>query len=253
MSMSAIGASTAASSNTTDVTSGTIDTTSATLLVVGVTNYSVLPATADLTDNGSGGNNTWTPLTQQHETTVGIYTRLFWCVPTKTGAAHSIKYSNASATYPCIYFVAFTGAAASPYDTESGNQSGALANNATIAPSASITPAATDNVFVVVLGNNYGNSGSAITVDAGFSTNQVTSSSSTNSIAHEASYLIQTTATAKQPTWTVHPTGIHDPTPGTVCIACFKGAPPAGPTVAQESPALVQTLSGGIWMGQQWG
>lgn len=186
----------AGSSDGLSVTTGTIDTTGATLLVAVATGT----GSADPTISDSKSNS-WTELTDE---TVpgGESVRLFYSIPSSVGAGHTVTVDD-SGHRPSVVFYSFSGThATTPFDQESagGNNFGSTVQPGSVTPSE-------DNCVIV--------QGVAFNVNGTFSINgsythtgdgtDYISNDGTNRHGVGGAYLIQTTATATNPTWTHNP------------------------------------------------
>ena len=189
-----------------------IDTTDASLIVVGLAWYNSAPP-ANLTDSKG---NTWTALTSQSAN--GGFTRLqfFYCSPCVVGSSHTFSSSNG---FVSIGVMAFSGTAVlSPLD----QQNGSVTSSTTTIQPGSVTPSQNNELVITAFGTGNFTSQS-VSIDSGFST-PITNSETTSAMILSMSYLIQTTATAKNPTWTVSSSLNNAST-----IATFKAASVATP------------------------
>lgn len=236
MAISYIGNSIVGSTNNSTVTSGNLNTTTATLLVVSVGVYFTTPTAGMLADQGVGGTNSWTALTDNFDGSYPLHQRQFYCVsPTKTGASHSITFNPAGgATFPIISFYAFAGTAlSSVFDAESGANSGTSTTLVTLQATTTITPAGDGEVLVTGLTGNYFGTP---TCNDGFSGHEVSVNSTSTNIALATSYQIQTTATARRPTWS-----FTSGYPQDLSVAAFKA--PAGSS-GGPSPTVLDVILG---------
>lgn len=172
------------------VTSGSADSTGSSDITINVAWY---PGSGDPTVSDSKGN-TWTPLTAQNSSSISK-NRLYYCHNPTVGSGHTFS-ANGTGTYPSIQVVGFSGGAASPFDVENG----ATANWVSVQPG-SVTPSE-DNELVVTGLCHYDNSAGAVTVNGGFTAHNMPYSSG-NYMGGGIAYLIQTSATAANPTWDV--------------------------------------------------
>lgn len=117
-------------------TTGSIDTTGANLIVVSI--YYYTGSSLTVTDSKS---NTWTALTSRGST---ILAKQYYCAGATVGSGHTFTLSGI-ASYSGIAVAAFSGANASPFDTESG---------ASATQPGSITPAVANELFVTAWGRN---------------------------------------------------------------------------------------------------
>jgi hypothetical protein len=171
------------------VTTSAIDTTSANLLVAVCNWYASSGSISD------SKGNIWTLgfATSGADTQVSIY---YVYNPT-VGSGHTFTWSAANGP---ITVMAWSGSASSPADQSSGqNTAGAT----TVQPG-SITPS--QNNELVIAGVDANNNISSI--DSGYTITDNESYTSGVSLGGAAAYLIQTTASATNPTWTL--SGIND-------------------------------------------
>lgn len=183
----------AKSSNSNTIsTSSSFDTTGSDLLIVMTTVFNSAPA---LTDAYS---NTWTSLTGQGCITSLIKAQLFYCNPpsNKVGANHTFTLTG-STVYPALCVLAVTGSAASPFDVENGASNitvGSTAQGGTVTPSV-------DNE-IVISGYVCGTPSTTYSINQGFTISDQLAYTSGQADGCALAYLIQTTATAQNPTWT---------------------------------------------------
>lgn len=186
----------AASTTGNNVTTPGVDTSGANLIVLA-------HCEDGSTDNPFDSNgNTW-----QHLTTyaTGPRIRIHYCFDPVVGAAHTFSV-NTSGRSPSIAMAAFSGAAS--FDQESGTPASQQPG--------SITPAE-DNELLITAASD-GSVGTGRTVDAPFSSNltaSIAGGGPNYSIA--MAYEIQTTATARNPTW-------NTATNPVAAMAAFKAA-----------------------------
>lgn len=167
------------------VTSAGIDTTGADLIVICAVHFG-----SGLSVSDSKGN-TWTSLTSR----TGTNTRLssFYVASPSVGGSHTFTFSGTANLFPSLTVMAFSGAAASPFDRESG-----ASGSGTSAQPGSVTPS--ENNCLVVGG--IGVSGNRTFSVSGL-TLQHQIGNDGNHQAMAAGYTIQTTASALNPTWTI--------------------------------------------------
>jgi hypothetical protein len=174
--------------NYVTATTSAIDTTGATLLVVAFADYASVPASV-ITDSKG---NTWNMLTAR--TSSYARSRIGWCVPTSVGSGHTVTAYGYAGTYPAVAFLAFSGASASPYDTENGS----FTNAATSLSTGSLTPSVNNALVVAAVG--IGNS-TGCSIDNGFTLSEAEPFVGGNNFSLGLAYKIQTTATAVNPQW----------------------------------------------------
>ena len=164
--------------------------------------------------------NTYTGLTAQanaSETRV----RLWYVAAPSTSGTHTFTCAGTN-HYPTVTVMAFNGVAASPFDQQNGAQSdnGALTTLAT----GSVTP--TEDNELVVTGIAVGNSafGGTPTV-SGYTVAEFMNYQGGTAVGGALAYVIQTTATATDPTW-VWTNGGRP----AAAVATFKAAAAGGST-----------------------
>jgi hypothetical protein len=175
-----------ATAGAASVTTSATNTTGANLLVM----VGGQSGGGALTASDSKGN-TWNGLTLK--STGGIDCKLFWSTPTSVGSSHTFTISASGAPLTAVGVSAFSGAkSSSPFDVENGatGSSNSLATG-------SVTPNE-DNEVLVAACMSYDTSATP-TIDLSFTKASHTNGSSLLSPA--IGYLIQTTAAAKNPTW----------------------------------------------------
>lgn len=179
--------------NTTTVTTDAIDTTGATLLIAFGGFYNG-------TTNGFSDSkgNVWTPLTGQGAG--NILLQGYWCVPTTVGSGHTFQFD---AAYPGLCVLAFSGANASPFDLQDGNNS--VGNATTIQAASAINPSVDGALVVsaVAVGLN----DFTTTVDSGLNPAiefvQNTTAGTPNFLNFGLGYMIQSPHASINPTWTI--------------------------------------------------
>lgn len=184
-------ASVAAAGTSGGVTSGNIDTTGANLLVACVAYYQNL---GSFSDNKS---NTWTA-GNVNGFGGDIISQLFYCSPSSVGSGHNFSYSGGG-TYPCLHVYAFSGAHASPFVEQQGNNSASATSIS--AGSSSITPPQDGCLLVTGMCNGQ-TGGLTYGVDSGYNLHATQQQYSSGvHVGEAAAYLIQGTAAAVNPTW----------------------------------------------------
>jgi len=169
-------------------TTTAIDTTGANFLVLSLVTGISSGAISD--SNG----NTWSPLTQYSDGFGDRYCQLFYVANATVGAGHTFSVTGI-ANFPSLFIAAFSGVASSPFDVENGNTN---AVNTSVQPG-SITPGA--NNELIITGLQYSDS-STPTVNSSFTiTDFLPGGVTFGQEGGALAYLIQTTATAENPTW----------------------------------------------------
>lgn len=173
----------------TTETTGAIDTTGANLIVVSVIGDGN-PGTLTVSDNKG---NTYTPLTRQVQDPK--FAQLFYVLNPTVGSGHTFTATGSVDIFCAIGVQAFSGAAS--YDQESGSGNGGI--ETTIQPG-SLTPPADGVLFVVVMADQ-GESG-VHSINQSF-IETMDFAENTSAAGGGMSYLIQGTAGAQNPTYTV--------------------------------------------------
>jgi hypothetical protein len=168
-------------------TSSAINTTGATVLAIA---QSTILGPAAVQDSAS---NTWT---NGNTITSGARNvRINWVVLPTTNASHT--FSSPSANANDVFAVAaFDSTPSSSFDTQG---TGGFSAGTTVQPG-SVTPGNANNLFLTALG---GDAYDTISIDSGFS---IADHLGKVAFVHEGvalGYLIQSSATAQNPTWTV--------------------------------------------------
>lgn len=167
-------------------TTGAINTTGATLLVIVVDNYSQDSTTATITDSKS---NTWTALTNRAGGTSNI--AIMYAQNPTVGTGHTFSCTG---SYCTIFVSAWSGTLTSGvFDVQNGASCPSCSTLAT----GSVTPSQADSLIIAGFSDN---DTTALSIDSGFTkiNEQRNNSFETGADA----YLIQTTASAVNPTWT---------------------------------------------------
>lgn len=187
-----------------------IDTTGANLLVVVVSSY-YGAAAPTLTDSNG---NTWTSV--DHFVGSGAATnrlQMYYCIGGTVGAGHTVT-CTISGAYGSVAFAGYSGVASTtPLDQHTINGVG----GATSVQAGSVTPSEANEVVIVGLG--YQTAAATASIDGGFTKRVNDNPQSGVSFGVALGDLIQTTATAANPTWSW--TGAGD---AAAVIATFKQA-----------------------------
>lgn len=186
----ALVANTIAGGTSGSVTTGAIDTTGATLIVVGLA-YDDSPSRVVILTDSKG--NEWRHI--RSVTQGATRSALFYTIPKSVGSGHTFSNINTN-NFSSIAVQAFSGEPDSiVVDQISSNN----ISSTTLAPG-SITPTK-DNALVVTHLAISG-AGTPISIDGSFTETDEIDFSSGNYYGGAMAYLIQTTATAANPTWT---------------------------------------------------
>lgn len=168
-----------------------IDTTGADFIVIGVAWYDAVTATPTVSDSKG---NTWTALTLSSMSLGDGSERLYYCKNPTVGSGHTFSVSGTS-IYSPIFVNCFSGGSAAELDQQ--NTFDYTAGFTSVQPG-SLTPAADDSLIITGI-HIYSNS-SAYGINGGF-TAQVQPWSTPVTQGGGMAYLIQTTATPVNPTW----------------------------------------------------
>lgn len=194
MAITLVGSTNFYSTDTNGFTSGAVDTSGATFIAVWYAG-GANGGSYTLSDSKS---NTWTGLTKTDAffgTRVGQW---LYAYNATVGSGHTFTITGSSSA-PTLQVLWYSGVLTSdPFDT--GQQSGASSNGATTIQAGSVTPS--ENNCVVLSGLYVDNSRSP-SIDGGFTKEQETTNTDFGHFYGAAADLIQTTATAANPTWTI--------------------------------------------------
>ena len=169
------------------------------------------------------GGNTYTQLSGASRQTGTVSGAIWYIQNPATSATHTITVDDAGASVVFnISALAFSGSTTSAAHTDNGNASSSAA---TLQPG-SATPSEDNCVLCCGLIHNDPSS-PAPSIDGGFTIGTSVAAVAATSFGSALAYLIQTTATAANPTWTINPAMYM-----TVGMSDFKaltgaGTPPA--------------------------
>lgn len=173
-------------------TSG-IDTTGANLLVVAVTYY-VLGGTVSVSDSKG---NTWTQAAEDGGNNATGHATLFYSKNPSVGSGHTFTVTSTGG-FPGICAAAFSGAdTAAPFDQQSAFGSGGASS---IQPG-SVTPSEDNELLVTAVSKAA--AGVTASVDGGFSETDEFDLVGGQHFGLAMAYLVQTSAAAANPTWTL--------------------------------------------------
>lgn len=193
MAISIVVTATAGSATGTNVTTGAVDTTGATGLVLIASTYAGGGAVDSISDSKG---NTWTALTPQATSFPRV--TIYYSIPTSVGSGHTFT-NTVTAGFPSLAVYALAGTHATTfYDSV---QSGANSNSgaATSLQPGSVTPSQANCIVITGFGNDPG--AGSLAIDSSFSTPLVTTYLAANHEGVGAAYIIQTSASAVNPTW----------------------------------------------------
>lgn len=210
--------------NRNTVVTPSVDSTGANLIVIGDGWYHGISADPDLVFDTIGGNNyaSYTALTKRSVGNISV--RLWYSLPTVVGAGHFATVSGTD-IYQGTSFSTWSGASVSPFDVENGATGSSIASLAT----GSVSPSEDNCLIVSMVAHE---DGSGISIDSGFTLIDTIAYSSGANEGTSLAYLIQTTASSVNPTWSWS----SGPTYAATAIAVFKGPGGGGGGTARGIP-----------------
>jgi hypothetical protein len=168
-------------------TTAAINTTGADFIVVGI----AADVGRTLSDNKG---NTWTALTASSSAGPGLSTaKLFYCKSPTVGTGHTF---TASIGYATVFAAAFSGSGATPFSAEIGNTTA----SATSLAAGSITPAQNNSLVIALL--TEGPTLASPAISTGFTVSDSIAGVSGTAYGGVLVYELQSTATARNATWT---------------------------------------------------
>ncbi len=204
----------AVAATVTTVTTPAIDTSGADLIVIAASGFA---SGSGFCAPGSGlsdsKGNTYTALTRIDSglnSGSAEYAQLFYVQAPSVGSGHT--FTCGSAVAPSIAVTAWAGSIASPFDQQNGQ---GTVTPGTTWPTNSVTPSNTNQLLVAAVTTG---SAATYTVDSGFTISDQIPFLAGNNEGLVMAYLIETTAAAKDPTFTF--TASSDASAGV--IATFK-------------------------------
>lgn len=228
----ALVAHTVSGTNSGGTTSSGINTTGADLITLGVAGYQ---ATSDPTVSDSKGN-TYTPLTQKAVSS-GATGRIYYCKNATVGTGHTFTASGTN-TYAGVAVAAWSGSdLTAPFDQENGATS---SSTTTIQPG-SVTPTTDGQLVVTLFTETSQRTGQS--VDSPFTVSDGAALNPGNTWGIWMAYEIQTTATARNPTWTWVTAASN-----TAEIATFKAAAAGGAGHPAMRRLLNNVTGRGVYM-----
>lgn len=190
-------------------TTSAINTTGATLLIVSISRNA--GSTAVVSDSKG---NTWTQLTSINGTNNNCVIYYAISNPATVGSGHTFTVTGTGIFSP-IAAAAFSGTnAVSPFDVQNGHNAGM---SATVQPG-SITPSVNNCLIVCAQSNSNPGVSATGTINSGYTLLDYIAFAPGAYYSVGLAYLIQTTATATNPTWTLNAT----PPENLSAIASFK-------------------------------
>jgi hypothetical protein len=190
----------------TSTTSTSINTTGATLLVMSIGQYIAIEETAPVPSDSYG--NTWTLAVRYDNPPNGATENqaeyLFYAANPTVGTGHTFT-TTVSQGYTSQQVAAFSGiVTSSPLDQTSGVYSGTTGGG-TLQPG-SLTPSQNDCLIITNEGNFSGGTGATASVNLGFTITNQDISTYGSFCGSALAYLVQATAAAINPTWTLSTT-----------------------------------------------
>lgn len=184
-------ASTCAGGDASTVTTSAIDTTGANLVAVTLVFYQVsgAPNISDSKSNTPTGNGT------QQDSASGLGEITYWYVAPTVGSGHTF---TSTAAFPVICVSAWSGGKASGTKDQEAGANGVLGT----IQAGSVTPSMGEDCELIIASVGVGGTVGAVTPDGGF-TPLAAAPVAGAAFQGSQAYLIQTTATAANPTWTV--------------------------------------------------
>lgn len=189
---SLIGHIQAPSTDSSTITTGTLDTTGADLIVICMP-FGADPGTTLPTDNKG---NTYTALTKHLGGLSDRWHRIYYCQGGTVGSGHTFSWSLAS-SFPMIQASAWSGSGSTPFDVENGTGNTFNTSNQT----GSVTPSTNNQLIIAGLCFDPADTP---TIDSGFTILDTQNDQQFGHQSGQHAYLIETTATAQNPTfsWT---------------------------------------------------
>lgn len=197
-----------------------VSTSGANLYVAVINHYSDTTGLGGTLADGQG--NTWVgPIVDSGGTSTGETVMYYVASPT-TSATASFTYSCTPLTdYPTLHILAFSGAASNPLDQ---TNSASSASSATSIQTGSVTPSVDGELLIAGMDVNSNTTGVAI--NSSFTGLTVANPGNGNPTG-AAAYLIQTTKTAENPTWSWTTSG--SAAGGIATFEPTSGPPPSAP------------------------
>lgn len=174
-------------------TTASINMTGATLIVISHTWYNVV-GRSPISDSSS---NSYTALNNYTAGSV-LSTTLFYVASPTVTSSMTFTAGSVGGNFPVICVAGFSGTAAStPFDVQNGG--GSLGFNP-VQPG-SITPSVNNELVVSGYGNAASGAPNTMSIDSGFTISSQTAGAAGASWGGAIAYLIQTSASAVNPTW----------------------------------------------------
>lgn len=212
-----------ATTNVNNIPSASVTTTGASILIA-VTSAFVGANPINMADSKG---NTWSKLTERAGTFLRV--QIHYVANPSVGTLHTFTATESGGGALTSEIAAFSDAiTTSPFD----QQNGATSDSTSTLATGSITPGQNSELIIAGLTDAYTGT---VSINGGFTiTNQQPFVSSPTQWGSALAYLIQTTATAANPTWT---SGVVDAM--SAAIASFKNANPASGSVKRLASQFV--------------
>lgn len=179
----------ALSSAGNSVTTSPIDTSGSGLIVAVIADFaSAAPST--VTDNKG---NSWVSLTSSSAASVSRNT-IYFTTPISAGTGHTFT-SNSTSSFPALFVAAFKNGIASPFDQENGG----ISSGASVQPG-TVTPTNSNQLVVTGVCSD---SGTTFSIDSAFTITDQAAIVGGQSFGGGLAFIIQTTAVAVNPTWSL--------------------------------------------------
>lgn len=171
-----------------------VDTTGANLIVCKAS-YNWSGTGGILTDSYS---NIWTPLTEYGSSSAFTTTRLFYSYAPTVGSGHTFSFDFGTNGYVNLQMLAFSGAAASPFDQENGN----ITAGSNDVYSGAVTPSEDNCLLITGVSTNWGaGTDPDLATPTTFTVQEVSPYGTNVNYAGAVAYEIQTTATPRDELW----------------------------------------------------
>lgn len=190
MAIALVAHTAAASVDTANVTTSAIDTSGATFLAAAVADYNVESPTTP----SDSKSNVWTILSEVLVSNVRL--RIMYVVNPSVGSGHTFSATHPLSTFPAAAFGAWSGVHVStPFDQ---SNSGTATGGTTVQPG-SVTPSEDNELLITAV---TGISWTTEAIDSSFTVLDTVPFSGGVTFGVAWAHQIQTTATARNPTWT---------------------------------------------------
>lgn len=224
-----------AATGNASATSGSQNTSGADLIVVCCASWQNAGVPNQIQDSQGGGNNTWSDALAAATDGASYMHIAYTQAPAHVGSGHTFTIQNPDGGYPSAIVMWFSGSASSPVDQTNGTT---FSSNASPQPG-SITPGSANELIIAALSLNASLSGNAPTVNQSFLTPaKFNDFSSGNNFGSAASYLIQGSAAAVNPTFSLFAAD-----GGVIQIASFKAGAGGPAFIAGRPLEILQAVN----------